>query len=454
MKIISVLTYKSSDEIILKEGTESWILSPENASKCKYVICVRNQHDSRKIWHGKEKHREAFLLGKIRRISKSSFGPGRFKIEIKEFSKISIPEFWSKDRNPVAYRDVDIDKIKNLNFIKIEEYNEGKIFKNRKEMTQKGLHNNPGFGISQNQGIANAVVLSGGYVDETDDRGEEIVYIGQGGRDEKTGKQKSDQSFDNIWNKSLVFNCRWNIPVRVFRGSNLNSIYAPKAGYRYDGKYLVNDFWFSEGQDGFKICNFKLVRPENFIQNEKTKYLKKEASKETFNNPTPIQLSDIDLEKVGKRWVPKGIDPQKNYHDKIELLEKTTKKHEETVKIIAKILKEKKLKSKKAQFDLYAQLNDIGKLFEIKTWTPKNLKEQLRNGIIKLLEYKVRYQNEKILPQTVDLYLALNKSPMKLMNKYKYLLDLMENLNITLCWVENKKIKTLKKLRDNINWIN
>ena len=124
MKIISVLTYKSSDEIILKEGTESWILSPENASKCKYVICVRNQHDSRKIWHGKEKHREAFLLGKIRRISKSSFGPGRFKIEIKEFSKISIPEFWSKDRNPVAYRDVDIDKIKNLNFIKIEEYNE------------------------------------------------------------------------------------------------------------------------------------------------------------------------------------------------------------------------------------------------------------------------------------------------------------------------------------------
>ena len=454
-KIISVLTYKSSDEIILKEGTESWILNPDNASKCKYVICVRNKHDSRKIWHGKEKHREAFLIGKIRKISKSSFGPGRFKIEIKEFCKISIPEFWSKDRNPVAYRDIDINKINDLNFTNVEEFKEGKIFKDRKEITQKGLHNNPGFGISQKQGIANAVVLSGGYVDETDDRGEEVVYIGQGGRDIKTGKQNADQSFDNNWNKSLVFNCRWNIPVRLFRGSNLNSIYAPKIGYRYDGKYLINDFWFSEGQDGYKICNFKLVRPEYFVQNYKTKYFKKEPAKETLNYPSPIQLSDIDLEKVGKKWIPKGnFDPKKNYQDKIELLEKTTKRHEDTVKIIAKILKEKNLKSKKAQFDLYAQLNEVGKLFEIKTWTPKNLKEQIRNGIIKLLEYKVRYQNEKILPKNVDLYLALNKSPMKLMNKYKYLLDLMENLNITLCWVANKRIKTINKFKSNIDWVN
>ena len=145
---------------------------------------------------------------------------------------------------------------------------------------------------------------------------------------------------------------------------------------------------------------------------------------------------------------------QKNYQDKLELLEKTTKKHEDTVKIIAKIFKEKKLKSRKAQFDLYVQLNGVGKLFEIKTWKPKNLKEQIRNGIIKLLEYKVRYQNEKIIPQKVDLYLALNSNPMKLMDKYKYLLDLMDNLKITFCWVENKRIKTIKKFTNNISWIN
>ena len=452
---IAVLTYKSIDEILLKEGTESWKLNPIKASKCKYVICVRNQHDTRKIWYGKEKHREAFLIGKIREIIKSPYGPGRYKINIKEYSKISIREFGSKDRNPVNYKDIDLKQITNLNFKKVEEFKEGKVFINRKEILQKGLHNNAVFGISQNQGISTAVVLSGGYVDETDDRGNEVIYIGQGGRDEKTGRQISNQTFENVFNKSLVFNCNWNIPVRVFRGSNLNSDYAPKNGYRYDGKYLINDFWYSQGQDGFKICNFKLVRPENFTQNEKTKYFKKEIPKEIFNNPAPIKLIDIDINKVANKWKPKGnIDLEKNYQNKLELLEKTTKKHEETIKIIAKKLKEKNLKMKEAQFDLYTEVNGVGKLFEIKTWKPQNLKEQIRNGIIKLLEYRVRYQNEKLLLEKVDMYLTLNNNPMKFMNKYKYLLDLMESLNITFCWVENKRVKTTRKFSNNVNWIN
>ena len=128
--------------------------------------------------------------------------------------------------------------------------------------------------------------------------------------------------------------------------------------------------------------------------------------------------------------------------------------HEETVKIIAKKLKEKNLQHKGAQFDLYTEVNGIGKLFEIKTWKSQNLKEQIRNGIIKLLEYKIRYQNEKILPERVEMYLALSSDPMKFMNKYSYLLDLMEDLNITLCWIDNKKVKTYNKLNKNINWIN
>ena len=103
--IVSVLTYKSSDEIILKEGTDAWALNPKHAAKCKYVICVRNRHDVRKIWHGKEKHREAFLIGKIKKVVKSQSMSGRFKIEINEYSKISIQEFWTKgDRNPVSYK--------------------------------------------------------------------------------------------------------------------------------------------------------------------------------------------------------------------------------------------------------------------------------------------------------------------------------------------------------------
>ena len=217
---IVVLTYKSIDEIVLKETSESWKLNPIKASKCKYVICTRNRHDTRKIWHGKEKHREAFLIGKIKEIIKSPFGPGRYKIRFREYAEISIPEFWGKERNPVIYKDIDLDKLNVSSFKKVEEHKEGKVFKDRKEILKAGLHNNTVFGISQIQGVAKAVVLSGGYVDETYDRGEEVIYIGQGGRDEKTGKQTSNQSFENIFNKSLVFNCNWNIPVRVFRGSN------------------------------------------------------------------------------------------------------------------------------------------------------------------------------------------------------------------------------------------
>ena len=452
---IVVLTYKSIDEILLKESSESWKLNPIKASKCKYVICTRNKNDTRKIWHGKEKHREAFLIGKIKSIVKTPFGPGRHRIEFKEYAKVSIPEFWAKDRNPIIYKDINLSELGDFDFKKIEEHNEGNIFKNRKEILKEGLHNNAVFGISQNLGVATAVVLSGGYVDETFDRGNEVVYIGQGGRDEKTGKQISDQSFENTFNKSLVFNCNWNVPIRVFRGSNLNSDYAPKTGYRYDGKYLINDFWYSQGVDGFKICNFKLVRKENFIQNEKTKYFKKQIPKEIFNNPAPIKLTDIDLDKVAKKWKPKGgFNLEKNYQNKIELLEKTTIKHEETVRIIAQKFKDKNLKQIEAQFDLYTELDGIGKLFEIKTWKPQNLKEQIRNGIIKLLEYRIRYQNEKILPKNVEMYLALNSNPMKLMSKYSYLLDLMESLNITLCWIDNKKVKTNYKFNENIKWIN
>ena len=77
---------------------------------------------------------------KIKKVVKSQSMSGRFKIEINEYSKISIQEFWTKgDRNPVSYKEVDIKRIKDS---KIEKFKEGKIFKDRKEITQNGLHNN------------------------------------------------------------------------------------------------------------------------------------------------------------------------------------------------------------------------------------------------------------------------------------------------------------------------
>ena len=452
-KAIVVLTYKSVDELVLKEASDSWRLNPEKANSCKYLICARNQNDQRKIWAGKEKHREAFLICKIKDITKSIHNPSRFQINFSEYANISIKEFWSKDRNPIIYKDFDIENLNGVNFKKVDQFKEGTLFKDRKEIHKNNLHNNLVFGISQNAGIANYIVLSGGYVDETNDRGDEFIYIGQGGRDEKTKKQISDQTFDNTHNKSLVFNCNWNIPVRVFRGSKLNSDYAPVNGYRYDGKYMINDFWYSTGVDGFKICNFKLVKPDRFIQNEKTKNYKK-IPLDIFKKPAIRKLREIDLNKLTKKWVPKGnLNLEKNYQNKIEILEKTNKKHEKTISVLGKFLKENNFKNHEGQFDLYTEDSGVGKLFEIKTWNNKNLKEQIRNGIIKLLEYRIRYQKEGLFPKNTDLYLMLDSDPKKIISKYNYLLDLMEELKITLCWLQNNKVRSFKISQSNLYWI-
>jgi putative restriction endonuclease len=48
--------------------------------------------------------------------------------------------------------------------------------------------------------------------------------------------------------------------VRVIRGANLDSQYAPRSGYRYDGLYMVDDYWQEEGKSGFRIWRYKLIK--------------------------------------------------------------------------------------------------------------------------------------------------------------------------------------------------
>jgi putative restriction endonuclease len=37
------------------------------------------------------------------------------------------------------------------------------------------------------------------------------------------------------------------VPVRVIRGRNPGSIYAPPGGFRYDGLYYVEEYWQARG---------------------------------------------------------------------------------------------------------------------------------------------------------------------------------------------------------------
>ena len=48
--------------------------------------------------------------------------------------------------------------------------------------------------------------------------------------------------------------------MRVIRGASLDSFYAPRSGYRYDGLYLVDDYWQAEGRSGFRVWRYRLIK--------------------------------------------------------------------------------------------------------------------------------------------------------------------------------------------------
>lgn len=123
--VISVLTSKSLETIFSEGGTGIWKASPERIESCRYVICVRNAHSD---WVEDAKpHSVAFLIG---RKLKAILNPedGRYFIAFEEYSEIEIANFWTKQRNPVAYQSRDVLKDKlDLNSIIFKPFPKEKI---------------------------------------------------------------------------------------------------------------------------------------------------------------------------------------------------------------------------------------------------------------------------------------------------------------------------------------
>ena len=139
----------------------------------------------------------------------------------------------------------------------------GQIFASRRSLHDAGAHR----GLQQGIGAAGeSIVLSGGYVDDVDD-GDIIVYTGEGGRDPNTGRQIADQTLTR-GNLALLRNYQDGNPIRVCRGFTLESPYAPKTGYRYDGLYRIESCWQDHGRDGYMVWRYRLV---NISKNEQIK---------------------------------------------------------------------------------------------------------------------------------------------------------------------------------------
>lgn len=137
---------------------------------------------------------------------------------------------------------------------------EGTPYDSRRAVRLAGLHahNQAGISGTQREG-ADAIVLNGGYPDDQD-TGDVIVYTGHGGQDPATRHQIADQSLDDPGNAGLVRSQLEVLPVRVIRGSEEPSEYAPAQGYRYDGLYRVVRHWFKTRDDGFRVLQFQMVK--------------------------------------------------------------------------------------------------------------------------------------------------------------------------------------------------
>lgn len=141
----------------------------------------------------------------------------------------------------------------------ISGYPVGSRFESRAELSEAGVHRHRQAGISGSASEgADSIVLSGGYEDDQD-FGDTIVYTGHGGRDQETGRQIADQNLSR-WNQALAYSSLNGLPVRVIRGAGHESLYSPSSGYRYDGLYLVEDYWHEPGRSGFRIWRYRLTK--------------------------------------------------------------------------------------------------------------------------------------------------------------------------------------------------
>lgn len=139
----------------------------------------------------------------------------------------------------------------------------GQMFSNRRELHDAGVHR----GLQQGIGAGGeSIVLSGGYVDDIDED-DLIIYTGEGGRDPNSGRQVADQQLIR-GNLALFKHYKEGNPIRVTRGYELDSRYAPARGYRYDGLYRIESCWHEKGKDGYIIWRYRLVRLHKTEQTE------------------------------------------------------------------------------------------------------------------------------------------------------------------------------------------
>ena len=99
---IAVFTNKSTATLLNLHGSESWVLNPRQARKFRYLLCCRNQKGD--VADALEEHGSAFLVGEIAGVQRTGETHRvRWRIVIRSYAEIRMPEIWGGRRNPVRY---------------------------------------------------------------------------------------------------------------------------------------------------------------------------------------------------------------------------------------------------------------------------------------------------------------------------------------------------------------
>ncbi|KAG1899429.1 PUA-like domain-containing protein [Suillus fuscotomentosus] len=139
----------------------------------------------------------------------------------------------------------------------------GTTWATRKECYNAGVHlqSEPGIHGTKEMG-AFSIVVSGQYKDDKDE-GDTIIYTGSGGHEpsDRTREQVRDQEWTDFGNEALRKSSETGNPVRVVRGYELESEFAPWEGFRYDGLYTCTRAWQEKNRDGhYVICRYRMER--------------------------------------------------------------------------------------------------------------------------------------------------------------------------------------------------
>jgi hypothetical protein len=166
--------------------------------------------------------------------------------------------------------------------------------------------------------------------------------------------------------------------------------------------------------------------------------------------PSELRTRPFEYTDPGKlrRTSESSSDPER----RAVLLEKALKGHQKAVAVLASLVAAVggTPLEQIAGFDLYSEIGGNGHMFEVKTWTPRNLHHQVRKAISQLYEY--RWKNRHEISQDTQLYVVLAQKPPT--DWEEYLRTYIHgDRGIIPCWLIDSTLNSYPELSNAIDFL-